>query len=220
MATGNHKQNVLLPSEISMYFAGIAGGSASGKTTFIQRLTEVFGPQELCVVSQDHYYKPASEQQRDEEGMINFDLPEGIDFDRLYRDLKRLKQGKRVELIEYTFNNPAKFPTTVILEPAPVIMIEGLFIYTHTRISKMLQLKMYIDAREEVKLNRRLKRDVQERGMEKDTVLYQWNRHVVPAYKRYLLPYRDQVDLVIVNNEHFENSLSMVINHIKQIIAS
>lgn len=203
-----------------MYIAGIAGGSASGKTTFIRRLTEVFGPQELCVISQDHYYKPASEQLRDEDGMINFDLPEGIDFSRLHRDIQRLRRGKRVELVEYTFNNPAKFPTTVVLEPAPVLIIEGLFIYTYPKISNLMQLKMYIDAKEELKLNRRLQRDVKERGMEEDTVLYQWNRHVVPAYERYLLPYKEEVDLVILNNEHFENSLSMVINHIKQIIAS
>lgn len=211
---------VHLRSHSNMYIAGIAGGSASGKTTFIKRLTEVFGPQELCVISQDHYYKPASEQQKDEQGMINFDLPEGIDFKRLYRDIQQLRRGKRVELIEYTFNNPAKFPTTVVLEPAPVLMIEGLFIYTEPKISKLMQLKMYIDAREEVKLNRRLQRDVKERGMQEETVLYQWNRHVIPAYERYLLPYKDEVDLVIINNEHFENSLSMVISHIKQIIVS
>lgn len=201
-----------------MYLVGIAGGSASGKTTFIRRLTDQFKPGELCVISQDHYYKPASEQSRDERGMINFDLPEGIDFKRLHGDLRKLKKGREVELIEYTFNNPLRFPQTFRLIPAPVLIVEGLFIYNDLRLSSMFDLKLYIDAKHDVKLERRIQRDVNERGMDREMVMYQWREHVMPAYERYLEPYKEEVDLVIMNNQQLDNGLTIISHHLERII--
>jgi uridine kinase len=201
-----------------VYLVGIAGGSASGKTTFIKRLTDQFKPSELCVISQDHYYKPASEQLRDARGMINFDLPEGIDFKRLHGDLRKLKKGKEVELIEYTFNNPSKFPQTFRLIPAPVLIVEGLFIYNDARLSSMFDLKLYIDAEHDIKLERRIQRDVNERGMDRDMVMYQWTEHVMPAYQKYLEPYKEEVDLVIMNNQQLDNGLTIISHHLERII--
>lgn len=201
-----------------MYLIGIAGGSASGKTTFISKLRERFGSAELCVISQDHYYRPASEQIKDDKGMINFDLPEGIDFKRLHADLRKLRRGQPVELIEYTFNNPSKFPTTMMLRPAPVLIVEGLFIYNDPKLSAMFDLKLYIDAQHEIKLARRLQRDVAERGMDKDTVLYQWYEHVLPAYQKYLEPYKSEVDVVIMNNRQLKNGLDLLTHHLEKMI--
>ncbi|MCB9245749.1 MAG: uridine kinase [Flavobacteriales bacterium] len=201
-----------------MYCIGIAGGSASGKTTFISKLNRIFAPTEVCVVSQDHYYKPLSEQPLDENGEINFDRPDGIDFQRLLRDLSKLRSGKAVDIVEYTFNNPGKFPRSIRFHPAPVLIVEGLFIYTHARLNKLFDLKVYIEADPDIMLKRRMTRDTRERGMNREQVIYQWENHVMPAYERFLLPYREHVDMIVLNNTHFEQSLAVMVNHIHRLI--
>ena len=201
------------------YFVGIAGGSASGKTTFIRKISEVFSVHEVCVISQDHYYKPISEQQADENGEINFDLPEAIDFRRMLKDIRSLQKGKSVDLVEYTFNNPGKFPKKLTWLPTPVILIEGLFIFHDKKLSSLFDLKIFIDANEEIKLNRRLERDFTERAMSHEQIMYQWNNHVKPAYEQYLLPYRENVDMIILNNTHFDNSFDIIVNYFKNLIS-
>lgn len=193
----------------------MAGGSASGKTTFLHALRERFGVDQLAIVSQDHYYKALSEQERDGNGEINFDLPSGVDFQRLISDLKKLKKGKKVELVEYTFNNPNKFPEKIDIEPAPVIMVEGLFIYTESKLSRMFDLTLFIEARRDVMFERRLARDLDERGMTREQIEYQWYNHVLPSFEQHLLPYRDEVDMIIVNNRHITTSIGVIEDHIQ-----
>ncbi len=205
---------------IKPYIIGVAGGSASGKTTLINKLNGLYTPEQLCVISQDHYYRPLSDQLVDKNGEINFDLPQGIDFVRLAKDLRALKRGKQVEIVEYTFNNPHIFPKQIIFKPAPIIIIEGLFIYTDAKLDAMFDLKLYVEAELDVMLNRRLERDAKERGMTREQVEYQWNEHVLPAYRNYLLPYRETVDLILVNNTRFDRSFTVLTNHLNHLLST
>lgn len=200
------------------YIVGIAGGSASGKTTFLRDLKKGYKDHELCIISQDHYYKALSEQTIDENGNVNFDLPEGIDFLRLVKDIKKLKAGKEAEIVEYTFNNPNKFPQTIKFKPAPIIIVEGLFIYTEPKLSNLFNLKLFIDAKMDLMLERRLKRDTTERAYTEEQIRYQWDFHVKPSYEKYLLPYRNDVDLVIVNNTGFKSGLEVLRNHLNKML--
>jgi uridine kinase len=200
------------------YIVGIAGGSASGKTTFIRDLKKHYRDKELCIISQDHYYKALSEQSIDNNGNVNFDLPQGIDFKRLIKDVNKLKSGKVAEIVEYTFNNPNKFPQTIRFQPAPIIIVEGLFIYTDPKLSKLFNLKLFIDAEMEVMLERRLRRDTNERAYTEEQIRYQWDFHVKPSYEQYLLPYRNEVDLVIVNNKSFKQGLEVLRNHLNKML--
>lgn len=197
------------------YFVGIAGGSASGKTSFLRALTSNFAPEEIAVISQDNYYIDKEFQTRDALGNINFDLPEAIDRPGLYRDLQVLASGKKVVRPEYTFNNAAAVASVVEVAPAPVTVIEGLFVFHFTELAKMLDLKVYIDARDDIKLERRLKRDAEERGYPADDVLYRWEHHVMPCYRSYLRPYRDRSDLIVTNNESFDKGLEVLVSHLK-----
>lgn len=200
------------------FLVGLAGGSASGKTTFIKKLSEVFGEEKVCVISQDHYYKGLSEQMRDENGMVNFDHPQGINFTRIKSDLRKLLKGQPVKIVEYTFNNPAIFPKEIIYTPAPIILLEGLFAFADSALFKMYDHKLYIDADEEITLQRRLTRDIKERGMTEQEVMYQWTNHVLPAYDSYLKPYQNQVDYVIKNNQDFTECLQKVQDRFNQIL--
>ena len=194
---------------------GLAGGSASGKTTFIKALSSHFKANELAVLSQDNYYKPLSMQKLDDQGQINFDLPSAIDFNRLKSDLSKLARGNSVEIVEYTFNNPSIFPKTILIQSAQIILVEGLFVYADAKLKKKFDLRLYIHTEPQIAIDRRVARDIDERGMLKNQVLYQWQQHVLPAYDEHLEPHRQDSHYVIDNNTDFDNSLKHVIKHFR-----
>jgi uridine kinase len=198
-----------------IYFIGIAGGSASGKTYFIEALRKSFSLGDVCIISQDDYYKPLEEQQKDENAEVNFDLPGAIDSDRFLADLEKLARKQTISIKEYNFNNPEHTPQLKYICHAPVIVVEGLFIMHFKAIKNLLGLKVFVDAKEDIKLSRRLLRDEAERGITKETILYQWNNHVIPAYKKFLLPYRDECDIIITNNTSFHKGLELITDHIR-----
>lgn len=198
------------------YLIGITGGSGSGKTTFIRRLREQFSEQEVCIISQDDYYRPIHEQKKDKEGVINFDRPNSIDKEAFVRNVQQLMNGKEVRIVEYTFNNSKKKPKEIILKPAPIIIVEGLFVFHFKKIRKQLDLKVYVHAKENLKIIRRIQRDQIERNYPLDDVLYRYKNHVLPAFDRYIAPYIDKADIVINNNTHFKNGLKMMICFIRQ----
>jgi uridine kinase len=201
------------------YIIGISGGSASGKTSFLKHLSEALPAEKLCIVSQDNYYRPKDQQLRDENGQINFDLPTSIDRSAFHADMQRLMRGESIRIKEYTFNNASREAQVIEMQPAPILVMEGLFIFHYTEIREALDLKVYIDARDELKLERRLRRDRDERGYEHDVVLYQWNNHVMPSYMQYLRPYRDEADVIITNNTTYDRGLAVLKNHLLQVLA-
>ncbi len=200
------------------YFVGIAGGSASGKTSFLQALFNAFESHEISLVSQDNYYRPADQQQTDENGRLNFDLPESLFRQEYHRDLEKLKAGIEVKRKEYTFNNPAVTPKTIIMKPAPIVVTEGLFVFHYDEIWQMLNYKVFLDAGENIRLARRIARDSEERGYPEEEVRYQWENHVLPADRCYLEPYREECDLIVDNDDHFEPGLKLLVNHLKNVI--
>lgn len=197
------------------YLVGISGGSASGKTRFLHSLRELFSGAELCIISQDNYYRSSEHHIYDHNGQVNFDLPECIDYARFIADLQDLKNGKVVERKEYKFQIEGEEPATLRFEPARIIVIEGLFIFWFEEIFKLLDLKVFIDAADDVKLERRIRRDTTERGIPYDQVIYQWKNHVLPAYEKYLLPFKNAADMIVNNNAHFNNSLNVLENHFR-----
>ena len=203
---------------LQSYLVGITGGSASGKTSFLHSLKEIFPANELCIISQDHYYHPPAKHIYDDNGQVNFDLPESIDFHQFIADLQHLKQGKAVERREYLYQNEGVEPGMLRFEPARIIVIEGLLIFWFEEIFRLLDLKIFIDAADDVKLERRIKRDTTERGISHDLVMYQWHNHVLPAYEKYLLPFKNAADMIVNNNDHFQNSLQVIKNHFSTLI--
>jgi uridine kinase len=202
------------------YLVGITGGSASGKTRFLKALSDYFSHADVCMVSQDNYYKPALEHAKDENGHINYDLPQCIDMDRFYNDIYELKSGRTVHIQEYRFQHEEQFGRTLQLNPAPIIITEGLFIFYDERIRNLFDLKIFIEADAETQYQRRLKRDTEERNIPPDFVKYQWDNHVMPAYRQYLMPYRELADIIINNNRHFNHAVIMVQDHFKAILNS
>ena len=196
------------------YVVGIAGGSASGKTSFLNRLKENLPIGSVSIISQDNYYKPKAEQEKDENGEVNFDLPTSINKDAFFNDITSLLNGKTISFKEYTFNHDGQEPKTVVIEPAPIMVVEGLFVFHYPEIRQLLDLRVYLDVREELKLERRIKRDRDERGYPESVVRYQWENHVMPSYKKFLKPYRDDSNLIITNNLTFDKGLAVLTDHL------
>jgi uridine kinase len=199
------------------YLLGVAGGSGSGKTTLIRALRERLPAGSICLVSQDDYYLPLDRQVVDANGKVNFDLPGGIDLDLLADDLRCLAKGETIYRQEYTFNLEGAEAKWMEVKPAPVIIVEGLFVMHHAPVRELLDLKVFVEASEEVQLQRRLARDARERGYGKDDVLYQWQHHVMPAYREYLLPYRAQCDLHVINEQRFDKALAVLCDHLTHV---
>ena len=192
------------------FIVGITGGSASGKTTFLNKLLTSFSPENVCLISQDNYYKAREHQTRDLNGVVNFDLPSCIDDEAYAHDILQVSQGKTVYRTEYTFNNPNVVPKQLEFRPAPIVVVEGIFVFYFEEIAKLLDLKVYIDAKEYIKLQRRIIRDKVERGYDLDDVLYRYTHHVAPTYEKYIKPYKNDADIIIPNNNNFERGLDVL----------
>jgi uridine kinase len=193
------------------FIIGIAGGSGSGKTFFLKCFQEHFTDDEVCLVSQDDYYFPVAHTMTSEQiKLYNFDIPETIDREGFYSDINKLINHEVIYKKEYTFNNPTAIPKILEIRPAPILIVEGLFIFHFTEIAKLLDLRIFLEADEAIALVRRLKRDLEERGYSHDDVLYRWENHVMPAYKEFLLPYKNECEQVITNNTHVADDIICV----------
>jgi len=200
------------------FIIGITGGSGSGKTTFIQALQKMFSKKELCVISQDDYYRPQKDQFVDNQGVVDYDRPRSIDKEAFIKDVKKLIAGKRVKRQEYVFNNKLAKPKMLVFRPAPIIIVEGIFVFHFKKMQPLLDLKIFLDAKENLKVIRRIKRDRVERNYPLDDVLYRYEHHVMPTFEKYILPYRYEADIVVNNNEAMNKGLAVVQGFIRNYL--
>ncbi|GAB2550367.1 uridine kinase [Spirosoma aerophilum] len=197
------------------FIVGITGGSASGKTSFLKGVLSAFTEDQICLISQDNYYLSRDMIPVDDQGIHNFDLPETINH-HLYADhIGQLRNGEIVTQKEYTFNNPNVIPKMLTFHPAPIIVVEGIFVFHFRELADQMDLKIFIDAKNSIKLERRVKRDAEERGYDLDDVMYRWKYHVKPTYRQFIKPYRAEADIVIPNNNHYQKGLNVVIEFLK-----
>lgn len=197
---------------------GITGGSGSGKTFFLDALSSRFLPGQLCLISQDNYYKPRDQQPLDKNQVKNFDLPESIEREIFHRDLIALKNGEVVKRLEYTFNNPGKEGRLLEFHPAPIIVVEGLFVQYFEEIVAELDLRVFVEAKDHVKFGRRIQRDRIDRGYDLDDVLYRYRHHVMPVYEALIEPLKHRADLVIPNDHGFDRALEVVVAYLKSLL--
>lgn len=197
------------------FIVGITGGSGSGKTVFLRTVAEAFSAKELCVISQDDYYYPRDKQLTDALGIKNFDLPTSFNHEEFARDVEQLLGGQTIERKEYVYNNALAKPKTLTFAPAPIIIVEGIFIFHFEDVRNLLDLKIFIDAKEELKVIRRIKRDKVERNYPLEDVLYRYEKHVSPAFDKYIAPYRPLADLIVNNHDDYKLAADVLIGYLK-----
>jgi len=188
---------------------GITGGSGVGKTTLINKLYKEFDGK-ITTLSLDNYYKPKEDQAIDENGIINFDLPTALDTLQLESDLDLLLENKVVKQKVYTFNNPNNPDNFLSIEPNEILIVEGLFVMHYPFVKSKLNYSVYLSVDREQQLERRLKRDITERNYSKESIIYQWNNHVIPSYDNYVRPYKSECDLIITNDLGFDDNIHVL----------
>jgi len=181
------------------FIIGITGLSGSGKSWLVNHLISEFG-NSVAVLMYDEYYRPFETQKKDANGFVNFDLPEALDSERCKQDLLQLIEGHPVLIQSYPFEIINPLPLEYWVPPAPIIVIEGLFFMHHMEIDRLLSARVFVEADRQNNLERRLKRDLEKRGISEEKSMYQWMHHVIPAYNSFILPLRDKCDIVIQNN--------------------
>ena len=195
---------------------GITGGSGSGKTLFLTNLLESIPKGLITLFSLDNYYFPIEKQKKDENGVENFDRPESLDRKRFFQDLKKLINGETLRIQEYTFNHRDIKPQYITIPAAPVIIVEGIFTFYYQEIRELLDLKIFIDAPDYLMLKRRIIRDARDRGYDLNDVLYRFEHHVTPSFNKYILPTKDQANLIIPSSSEFDPALEVISSYIRQ----
>jgi len=196
---------------------GICGGSGSGKTSFVAALKAKITDLDACFISMDDYYLPREQQLADEQGVKNFDLVSSIRIDSLISDLDKLQAGESIVKQRYTFNNEEAEAETFVLKPAHIYIVEGLFVYAEKALRERFDLKLFIEASDELKLIRRIKRDRIERNYPIEDVLYRYEHHVMPSYRGHIAIYKNEADIVINNFRNFDVGLSVISSYLNSL---
>jgi|TARA_B110000908_G_scaffold70359_1_gene84831 uridine kinase len=197
-----------------MLVIGIAGGTGSGKTTVVNQIIQELPEGEVCVISQDSYYKDTSHLLFDERTKINFDHPKAIDFDLLVAHLKELKKGNAIDQPIYSFVEHNRTKETITMYPKKVIIVEGILILTHTDIRKLFDVKLYVHADSDERLIRRLRRDMSERGRDLDEVINRYQNTLKPMHQQFIEPTKEFADIIIPNNKYN----TVAVNLLRKII--
>jgi len=194
----------------SIFFIGVTGGSCSGKNTFARRLQAALGESYCSILSQDCYYRDQSACFDHDGGLVNFDDPASIDFDLLYSHLLRLQSGHAIDVPVYDFITHQRRPETHILYPTDAIIVEGSLILTQPSLVALMTESVFLECPEEVRLARRLQRDVAERGRSEDGVLAQFFNHVKPMHIQYIEPCKNSATYCV----HDELTAQLTINEL------
>lgn len=198
---------------------GVAGGSASGKTTVASRIKKEFG-NSVELISHDFYYKRHDELTYEERTLLNYDHPNAFDTDRLIEDIRNLKNGVAIDRPDYDFTLHNRSDKTIRVNPAKVIILEGILIFENKELLDLMDIKIYVDTDADVRLIRRIVRDVKERGRDLDSVIKQYQNTVKPMHEQFVEPSKKYADIIIPEGGQNEVALSMIIDKIHSILSN
>jgi uridine kinase len=194
---------------------GIAGGSGSGKTTIVNRVTEIV--REYALVPQDNYYRSAEHVTNLTITGFNFDHPDAFDTELLREHLQLLKQGRPIGMPQYDFVRHRRRQETVPVEPARLVILEGIMIFFDKRIRDLIDLKLYVDTPDDIRFIRRLRRDISERGRTVDSVIQQYEERVRPGHYEFVEPTKAYADLVIPEGGFNDRAMEALIPFLRQV---
>ena len=193
---------------------GIAGGTGSGKTTITRKLIQAFG-EEVSVVHHDNYYKAHHDMPFEERSKLNYDHPNAFDTDLMLRHIRELKQGRSIRCPVYDYTIHDRTDQTVLIRPTRVIIVEGILIYESLELCKEMDIKIYVDTDADVRILRRIVRDVRDRGRSLENVIDQYINTVKPMHEQFVEPSKRRADVIIPQGGHNQVALEMVIERVR-----
>lgn len=195
---------------------GIAGGTGSGKTTLADKLVESFGRDEVSILRHDNYYKRHDHMPFDERTRLNYDHPDAFDTDLLCQHILDLKAGKSIEMPVYDYTVHNRSDKTILVHPAPVIVLEGILLFVEKELRDLLDIKVFVDTDADVRILRRILRDVKERGRSLDSVVTQYLTTVKPMHEQFVEPSKRYADVIIPEGGQNTVALEMLIERVRK----
>lgn len=197
---------------------GVAGGSASGKSTLVRKLQEAFVEEDVTTLCHDFYYKAHNELSFEERTQLNYDHPNAFDTDMMIEHIQALKAGRSIERPVYSFTEHNRLDQTVVVQPAKVIILDGILILENKALRDLMDMKVYVDTDDDVRLARRLVRDVQERGRDLNSVLKQYFTTVKPMHRDFVEPSKRYANIIIPEGGFNDVALSLLIKNVRALI--
>ena len=196
---------------------GIAGGSASGKTTIVNRIREKFGD-DIVVISHDSYYKAHNDLSYDERSRLNYDHPSSFDTELLIEDVKKLKRGEEIDIPVYDYAIHNRSEQTIHVVPKPVILLEGILILENKELRDLMDVKVFVDTDADERLMRRIRRDTIERARSVDSVLTQYGETVKPMHEQFIEPSKKYADLIIPRGGENLTGINIFTEHLQSML--
>jgi uridine kinase len=194
---------------------GIAGGTASGKTTVARKILEALAGYRVAFIDQDAYYKEMADLSPEERREVNFDHPDAFDTDLMVRHLSELKAGKAIDKPVYDFVAYARRPETKTISPADVVIVEGILVLHLQPVRELCEMKIFVDAEDDVRIIRRLVRDIKDRGRDFDRVVEQYFRSVRPMHMGFVEPSKRHADIIVPQGGDNEVAIRMLVDAIR-----
>ena len=194
---------------------GIAGGSGGGKTTLTNNLVDRFGDK-VCIVHHDNYYRAHDDLTYEERARLNYDEPEAFETEMMVEHLRLLKQGRSIHCPVYDFTVHNRSGETMLIEPRPVILVEGILIFAEPALTELMDMKVFVDTDADVRLARRVLRDTEERGRTVRSVVDQWQATVKPMHEKYVEPSKKNADIIVPEGGRNRVALDLIIGHIQR----
>ncbi|MDO4707065.1 MAG: uridine kinase [Porphyromonadaceae bacterium] len=197
---------------------GVAGGSASGKSTLVRKLQEAFAEEHVITLCHDYYYKAHDDLSLEERAGLNYDHPAAFDTEMMIEHIQKLRFGENINRPVYSFTEHNRLPQTVEVTPARVIILDGILILENKELRELMDVKVYVDTDDDVRLARRLVRDVQERGRDLNSVLKQYFTTVKPMHRDFVEPSKRYAHIIIPEGGFNSVALSLLIENIRSLI--
>lgn len=194
---------------------GIAGGTGSGKTYLSEKLLKELG-NDVVIISQDSYYKGLDATTLKYREDVNFDHPDAIDFPLLLEHLKSIKEGKSVAVPVYDFKTSSRQKETTLVAPKKVVIVEGILIFSVPEVRDILDLKVFVDTDDDIRLLRRFVRDIAERGRTIENVSNQYLKTVYPMHKKFVVPSKSFADMVIQGNHEESSAIESIVSKLNK----
>ena len=197
-----------------MFIIGITGGTGSGKTTIVNEVINLFDISEICLLSSDSYYKNNASLDFNQRDKLNYDIPEAIDFDLLNKHVDLLKQEININVPNYCFTTHLRLEKTTVVEPKKILIIEGILILTNKTLRDSINYSVFLDCPRDVRLQRRLDRDIKERGRNYNDVINLFETRLDIMHSEFVEPHKTFCDLILNTNENI--NINPLINVIKK----
>lgn len=197
----------------------VAGGSASGKTTVVNEIAAAFNPDEIVILKHDDYYRDQTDKPREERRLTNYDHPSSLENELLVKHLKKLLNWEEIDKPIYDFVEQNRKKETEKVCPAKVILLDGILVLEDERIRKLADIKVFVECDEDIRLIRRIRRDMVERGREFDNIIKQYLSTVKPMYHSFVSPTKRYADIIIPNDFSHSVATDLLVEKIKSILS-